>query len=166
MQRSAWLRHRAIFVMVCALLLKAAVPMLASAAAGLQGKSVAQICTVYGVATVAAQQAMDAQHAAHVAHAGHAGHADHAAHAGHAADTSHADDGNTDHSHHSAAAHGGDHCALAGMVALAAQDAAAPFVQPPLHRAPALAPARSACAATDSCALWVARLKQGPPTSA
>jgi hypothetical protein len=143
MQRSAWLRHRAIFVMVCALLLKAAVPMLASAAAGLQGKSVAQVCTVYGVATVAAQQGMDA------AHAGHAGH-----------------DGSTDHSHHSAATHGGDHCALAGMVALAAEDDAAPFVQPPVHRAPAPAPARSACAATDSCALWVARLKQGPPGSA
>jgi hypothetical protein len=160
MHRSAWLRHRAIFVMVCALLLKAAVPMLASAAAGLQGKSVAQICTVYGVATVAAQQAMDAAYAAHSDHAGHAGHAhaDHAAHVGQA--------GSTDHSHHSAAAHGGDHCALAGMVALAAEDDAAPFVQPPVHRAPAPQPARSACAATDSCALWVARLKQGPPGSA
>jgi len=52
------------------------------------------------------------------------------------------------------------------MVALAAEDDAAPFVQPPVHRAPAPQPERSACAATDSCALWVARLKQGPPGSA
>jgi hypothetical protein len=155
MHRSAWLRHRAIVVMVCALLLKAAVPMLASAAAGLQGKSVAQICTVYGVATVAAQRSIEAQQAAHAAHAGHV---DHASLAGY--------DGGTDHSHHSAAAHGGDHCALAGLVALAAEDDAAPFVLPPVHRAPVPARASSVCAATDSCALWVARLKQGPPGSA
>ena len=36
-----------------ALLLKAAVPMLASASAHAQGKALAQVCTVYGVATVA-----------------------------------------------------------------------------------------------------------------
>ena len=33
-----------------ALLLKAAVPMLASAAAGVQGKTLVEVCTVYGVA--------------------------------------------------------------------------------------------------------------------
>jgi hypothetical protein len=36
-----------------ALLLKAAVPMLASASAQLQGKTLVEVCTVYGVATVA-----------------------------------------------------------------------------------------------------------------
>ena len=36
-----------------ALLLKAAVPMLASASAQMQGKALAEVCTVYGVATVA-----------------------------------------------------------------------------------------------------------------
>jgi hypothetical protein len=35
-----------------ALLLKAAVPMLASAAAQAQGKALVEVCTVYGVATV------------------------------------------------------------------------------------------------------------------
>jgi hypothetical protein len=163
MLRSLALRHRAIVVMVCALLLKAAVPMLASAAAGLRGVSVAQVCTVYGVATVPAPQAIDAERAAHADHGVHAGHAGHAGHTDHAG---HADDGSTDHSHHSAAAHGGDHCALAGLVVLAAADAAAPFAAPPLHRAAPTAHGRSVCAATDSCALWVARLKQGPPGSA
>jgi hypothetical protein len=41
------------WAMAFALLLQAAVPMLASAAAGLQGKTVADVCTVYGVTTVA-----------------------------------------------------------------------------------------------------------------
>jgi len=36
-----------------ALLLKAAVPMLASASAHVQGKTLVEVCTVYGVATVA-----------------------------------------------------------------------------------------------------------------
>ena len=36
-----------------ALLLKAAVPMLASASASAQGKTLVEVCTVYGVATVA-----------------------------------------------------------------------------------------------------------------
>ena len=34
---------------VAALLLKSAVPMLASAAAGLQGRATAEVCDVYGV---------------------------------------------------------------------------------------------------------------------
>jgi hypothetical protein len=38
---------------MCALLLKAAVPMLASASAQMQGKTLVEVCTVYGVATVA-----------------------------------------------------------------------------------------------------------------
>jgi hypothetical protein len=137
--RCATLRHRTVFMMVCVLLLKAAVPMLASGAAGLQGKPVGEICTVYGVVTVADD----------------AGHADDAGRAGHHGP-----------SHESAAAHGGDHCALAGLAALAADDEAAPFVAPPVHPAPAPAPAYAGCAGADSCALWVARLKQGPPGSA
>lgn len=38
---------------MCALLLKAAVPMLASASAQAQGKTLVEVCTLYGVATVA-----------------------------------------------------------------------------------------------------------------
>ena len=139
MLRSAWLRHRAIFVMVCALLLKAAVPMLASAAALAQGKSVAEVCTVYGVATVSAK----AHHAHH----------------------QHGDSGGGDHSHHTAS-HRSDHCALAGLAALAAADEPARLALPAAHRsdtAPLFTDLREA---PDTCALWVARLKQGPPRSA
>ena len=42
----------ALWGIVFALLLKAAVPMLASTAAQWQGKPLAEVCTVYGVATV------------------------------------------------------------------------------------------------------------------
>jgi hypothetical protein len=143
MFRSAWLRHRAIFVMVCALLLKAAVPMLASGAALAQGKSVAEVCTVYGVATLSAQAA---QHAHHMHHP-------------------HGEAGGGDHSQH-AASHGGDHCALAGLAALAAADEPARLVLPPVHRRhdpPVFSGLRET---PDTCALWVARLKQGPPPAA
>ena len=43
----------ALWLAMCALLLKAAVPMLASASAQVQGKTLVEVCTVYGVATVA-----------------------------------------------------------------------------------------------------------------
>jgi hypothetical protein len=43
----------AIWAFALVLLLKAAVPLLASASAELQGKALAEVCTVYGVATVA-----------------------------------------------------------------------------------------------------------------
>ena len=42
-----------LWLAMCALLLKAAVPMLASASAQMQGKTLVEVCTVYGVATVA-----------------------------------------------------------------------------------------------------------------
>jgi hypothetical protein len=53
MSRSSWSTRFALWVAVCALLLKAAVPMLASASAQVQGKALVEVCTVYGVATVA-----------------------------------------------------------------------------------------------------------------
>ena len=43
----------ALWAFAMALLLKAAVPLLASASAQLQGKALAEVCSVYGVATVA-----------------------------------------------------------------------------------------------------------------
>lgn len=47
------LHHRfALWLAVCALLLKAAVPMLASASAELRGLALVEVCTSYGVATV------------------------------------------------------------------------------------------------------------------
>lgn len=48
-----WTTRFALWAAVCALLLKAAVPMLATASAALQGKTLVEVCTVYGVATVA-----------------------------------------------------------------------------------------------------------------
>ena len=45
--------HLALWAAVCALLLKAAVPLLATVSAHAQGKALVEVCTVYGVATVA-----------------------------------------------------------------------------------------------------------------
>jgi hypothetical protein len=42
----------AVWAFALALLLKAAVPMLASVSAQMQGKTLVEVCTVYGVATV------------------------------------------------------------------------------------------------------------------
>ena len=53
MSRQPWFSRFALWAAVCALLLKAAVPMLASASAQAQGKTLVEVCTVYGVATVA-----------------------------------------------------------------------------------------------------------------
>ena len=69
--RSRW----ALWLFAAALLLKAAMPMLATASAQAQGKTVVEICTVYGVSLVA----LDGQDPA-PAPAGHAAdHADHCA---------------------------------------------------------------------------------------
>jgi hypothetical protein len=42
----------AVWLAMCALLLKAAVPLLATASAELQGKTLVEVCTVYGVKLV------------------------------------------------------------------------------------------------------------------
>lgn len=57
------------WVFALALLLKAAVPMLAATAAQVQGKALAEVCTVYGVATVAADAADPAGHEGGTTHA-------------------------------------------------------------------------------------------------
>jgi hypothetical protein len=66
MSRKPWPTRFALWVAVCALLLKAAVPMLASASAQAQGKTLVEVCTVYGVATVALDE-QDTQHEPHPA---------------------------------------------------------------------------------------------------
>jgi hypothetical protein len=71
MSRSSWSTRFALWVAVCALLLKAAVPMLASASAQVQGKALVEVCTVYGVATVALDDHGDQGPAPE--HASHAG---------------------------------------------------------------------------------------------
>ncbi|MGY4827405.1 DUF2946 family protein [Sphaerotilaceae bacterium SBD11-9] len=53
MSRRPWSSQLTLWAAVFALLLKAAVPLLASASAQAQGKALVEVCTVYGVATVA-----------------------------------------------------------------------------------------------------------------
>jgi cobalamin synthase len=61
----------AVYAFALALLLKAAVPMLAAASAQWQGKTLAEVCTVYGVATIALDGADPPQ--GHDGAASHAG---------------------------------------------------------------------------------------------
>ena len=132
----------ALWAAVFALLLKSAVPAFAAMAAQMQGVAVAEVCPVYGVSLVPA-------HAEH-AHHHHLGHE----HGGKS----------DDHKAHELAAHG-DHCALTALATLAGPDPIAWVVAPPgLSRATAL-PHRSE-PAPDACALWVARMKHGPPVFA
>jgi hypothetical protein len=137
------LRSWTVGLAVFALLLKAAVPMLASAAARLQGVPVAQVCDIYGVQTV-----LDAAADPHAGHEGHAGHGDAPGDGG---------------SH--AAGDADSHCAL---VALGVFTAGEPPALPPYDaREPARhVPAADASHRHDAAALWVARLKQGPPSPA
>jgi hypothetical protein len=61
----------AVWAFALALLLKAAVPLLAAGSARAQGKALAEVCTVYGVATVALDGAGSAPAPDHAApHAG------------------------------------------------------------------------------------------------
>jgi hypothetical protein len=126
----------ALWAAVFALLFKAAVPMFASQAAQWQGKSVAEVCTVYGVATVALVDDSGSRRNA-------------------PGDRDSAPSG----------AHQGDTCALNALAAAAeptphtsvfaaaaqagAHDAALPRTRP-----------------RDACTAWLARLKHGPPARA
>ncbi|MGE5115117.1 MAG: hypothetical protein ACM3N6_01370 [Betaproteobacteria bacterium] len=126
------------------LALKAAVPLLAATAALLQRVPVAQVCTLYGVATA------QPQHGAH-----------HHPHGHHHVQQGEGERGGS----HSAADHGQDHCALTAVVAMAVDQAGAP---PPVPRGPIVATPHLGgnCAVPDDCALWVARLEHGPPVRA
>ena len=136
MSRASWLTRWTVHLAVVALLLKAAVPMLASAAAHLQGKSVAQVCNVYGVA-------LPAKHHDHAQHAGHAGH-------------------HGEHHSGSDASHKSDHCALTGLAALAPQPMA-PFALPDATQVAIEGATRAPVAIRDAAAAWIARVHHGPP---
>jgi hypothetical protein len=142
-----WTVHVAVFV----LLLKAAVPLLASVAAQAQGRGVAEICDVYGVALPSQQ-----------AHVGHAEHAHHAGHTGHASDAGHPGHGEPG----SDSRHRGDHCVLTALSTL---------VTPASLEGVDLAVGDEALAYThlasdhpdrapDASARWAVLLKHGPPT--
>jgi len=136
----------ALWAAVFTLLLKAAVPAFAAMAAQMQGVPVAEVCPVYGVSLVAAHAAPD-EHAHHHHHHGHE-------HGGKS----------EDHKAHELAAHG-DHCALTALATLAGPDPIDWVVAPPGHSRVAVLPRRSE-PAPDACALWVARMKHGPPVFA
>jgi hypothetical protein len=134
----------ALWAAVCALVLKAAVPMLAAGAAQMRGVPVAEVCTVYGVALPSASQAGHAHHPHHH----HGAQADH-----------------EDHSKHSATAHSGDHCALTVLAALAVPDIVPPTVAPG-HAVAAVRVADRSVVFRDASAAWAARLQHGPPSLA
>jgi len=157
------------WLFVAALLLKSAVPLLASAAASLQGRATAEICDVYGVdmSLLAARPHATPAQPSHQAHESH--HAHDAAHGHH----EHRADGpgssvpaerTPAHGPASRVAHGGDHCALSALAFALTSDA--PSVA---ARAATLAPlpARGAPSAPliDPAARWAAQLQHAPPAS-
>ena len=143
MSRRSWSSRFALWAAVCALVLKAAVPLFAAAAAQLRGVPVAEVCTVYGVALPAPSHDDHDEHAHHALH--HGGHS-----------------GHEDHGSHDAAAHTGDHCALNALAALSAQETPTLGVVPAHAGASDTIPPRTV-SLRDASAAWVARLKHGPP---
>jgi len=158
MSRHPWSSRFTAWAVVCLLVLKAAVPMLAAGAAQARGIGVAEVCPIYGVALPFASQRHDAH-----GDAGHAG-----VHAG--AGEEHPGIGEEplglgDHGPHGHAAQPGDHCALAGLASLAATGAALPAVTP-AGAAPPGSAASAGVSFHDACAAWAARLRHGPPARA
>ncbi|MFN3416956.1 MAG: hypothetical protein ACK4ZD_11650 [Caldimonas sp.] len=119
------------------LLLKAALPLLAAGAAQAQGRTLVEVCTVYGVKTVVLDAAGQVL--------------------GDASDESKG-------SHSDTASPGADHCPLVNAVGHAAPartpaHGAVPSSHPDL-RPPATAPPR---ACLDAAARWAARVHHAPP---
>lgn len=134
----------ALWAVVCALLLRAGMPLVAVAAAQQRGVPLGEVCEVYGVVMPDPQaQAMP----------GHAHH--HAAHG---------------HPHHHGANaeddHGCGHCALGALGALAAPDSASPLFANPPDAGPTAATFSTDSPVHDACAAWAARLGHGPPVRA
>ena len=108
--RSRFASRLTLWAFAAALVLKSGVPLLAAAAAGLQGKQVADVCAIYGVRLAPAGDPV-----------GHAAHA-----TGHMAVVDIPAAGSHAHSHHAhdehhapadPAAHAQDHCALTALAA-------------------------------------------------
>ena len=132
----SWFTRAACWVVAASLLLKAAVPLLATAAAQVQGRTLVEICTVYGVKTVTPGADIGAPDT------GGPGH-----------------DSRTLHGESHCVLTG--LLALAGAAAAKATlDAPGPAAEPEL---PALGPP---LAVLDKNLRWVVRLKHGPPARA
>jgi len=158
-------RHRAAFrltswLFVAALLLKSAVPLLASTAAGLQGRATAEVCDVYGVDTSTLGTRSRAAVVEH-AHAAHHGHHGHHAEGGAAAPSS---DGAPAHGPASRVSHGGDHCALSAL-AFAVASGALAVAPRPATALPVPAAGATATRVADAAARWAAQLRHAPPAS-
>jgi len=147
----SWSSRLALWAVAFALLLKAGVPMAAAMAASLRGVSVPEVCPVYGVALPAPADE-------------HAHHHHHHHHHDHGATASNDGGPKEDHSKHELAAHG-DHCALTALAAFAAPDDVSINVVP-AARFTVVERRRETGSVPDACALWVARMKHGPPASA
>ncbi|NUZ06804.1 hypothetical protein HQN59_13650 [Schlegelella sp. ID0723] len=150
-------KHWTVRLAVALLLLGSAVPLLASAAAALQGRGVGEICSIYGVVLPAPDvpaTGADAQH--HAAHTHHH-HAD--AHAAAGGTTDPSGDGEEGSKLH---AGGGQHCVLSALAVLAGGG---------VPCADALAPQLAAAPSTwtdgepgpDAVDRWAARLRHAPP---
>jgi len=192
-------RHRSAsrltsWLFVAALLLKSAVPMLASAAAGLQGRALADVCDVYGVDTstlgagapaTGAEPARAAlagsthridgaheghgalEHAAldvHDAHQAHDAHESHHAHHAGAGAATASGHGAPAHGPASRVAHGADHCALSALAFALASDAPALAVRAGTV-APMPATGATGASLVDPAARWAAQLQHAPPAS-
>jgi hypothetical protein len=173
MPATSWSSRFVVWTAVLALLLKGAVPMLASAAAQWQGKTVAEVCTVYGVALASATGAQDGPSLHR--HAPAHGHVHPDAHSLATDDGVIAPDGaGVDHPaqpHDGGGsgplgAHGGDHCALTALAVLAPSGPALQLAPVPAGTPPLSVPRTVGAGRADDCALWVARQKHGPPVLA
>jgi hypothetical protein len=155
--RSRFASRLTLWAFVAALALKSAVPMLAAVAAGLQGMAVAEICDVYGVATTPLGHAHAHTHGDAQVPDAH-GHANDDASMAVAAPAP--DDVPAPGHRHGGRA--GDHCALTGLVAIAAIDPpalAGPFGAEASYVV--LRPDRGTV--RDAAARWAALLGHGPP---
>ena len=166
-------RHRAAsrltsWLFVAALLVKSAVPMLASAAAGLQGRATAEVCDVYGVdmSRLGVRPVATVTSHDHHAHADHVDHADHASHVDHAeaGPPTPSPDGAPAHGPASRVSHGGDHCALSALAFALASDIPAVAARPATV-APMPAAGATTAPAVDPAARWAAQLQHAPPAA-
>lgn len=154
----------ALWVFAAALLLKAAMPLLATLSAHVQGKAVAEVCSVSGVATVPLSG--DGQPLASSLDT-HAGSSHHPPAHGQGNAHQSAQESAPENPHGSgqdhAPDHGGGHCALTALTALAAAALVLLALVAPVARGTPPRVARRLTLAPDPCAAWIARLRHGPP---
>jgi hypothetical protein len=152
MHRSRRLAFWIVHLTVLLLLLKAAVPLLASSAAYLQGKGVGEICEIYGV--VLTKPGANAEHGEHAHHAHRMNHGEELA--------SGEEPWSRQQKHSSGVHPGGDHCALTALGVFGTTDCSAAFSAPATSSSgqPSW---HAASRAHDASRLWAARLQHGPP---